>query len=107
MPLYPTSGLPGYLRDQALLPGQRGRFGQLACEQFVVGEEVERELQLDQRAGVAGEPDLAPGQCESGREVPDFGGDDARDAVAGQPEHAAGVAGPDVQGARGIERSGQ
>jgi hypothetical protein len=57
------------------------------------GEEVERELQVHQRAGVASEPDLASGHRMPGVEVPQLKGDDAAGPSAGEPEPAAGFVG--------------
>ena len=56
--VYAERWVPGRLGDQAILVEQPRRRGQLAGEQVGCGEGVERVLQLDERAGVAGEPCL-------------------------------------------------
>jgi hypothetical protein len=71
-----------HVREQAVLLDHRLGRGQLAGQQFVVGEEVQRELQLDERAGVAREPDLTRRQRPPGREVEHLGGDGAARPVA-------------------------
>ena len=70
-----------------------------------MGEEVERELQLDER--VAGELDLATGQGPCGVEVPRLDGDEAAGPVAHQPQHPTDVLGPVLQGPDGVEGLGQ
>ena len=99
--------VPGRLRDQAILFDQLRRRGQLAGEKVGPGEEVERELQVHERARVAGELNLASGQGMPGLGVPQLEGDDGAGSGTGEPEPAADLVGADVRGENQLECSGQ
>ncbi len=89
--------VPGRLGDQAIFFEQPGRCRQLAGDNVGRGKDVERELQVHQRTGLASEPDLASGHRMPGVEVPQLKGDDGAGPSASEPEPAAGFVGAGVQ----------
>jgi hypothetical protein len=97
----------GHLRDQVIFFDQPLRHAQLAGEQVEQAEEVERDLQVDEGARLAGDLNLAGGQGIPGLEVPQLHGDDAAGSPAGQPEPAAGFSGAGVQGYKQLQCPGQ
>jgi hypothetical protein len=99
--------IAGRLRDQPVFVNQCGSLGQLTGEQVVVGEEVQRELQLDECTCLAGEFDLAGSEHLAGVEVPDLGGDHATGPVVDEPEQAPDILGSQIQAANDLQRVGQ
>ena len=99
--------VPGRLRDQAIFFDQPLPLWQLAGEKVDSGELAERELQVYEGAGVAGELNLAGGQGMPGLEVPQLEGDDA--AHSRRRSHSQRPTSPsaDVQGEKQLERPGQ
>ena len=101
-----------FLRENAaLLPESARDPGQslavLACQQVGHDEEVKRELQVHQRANVAGDLCLTCGQGMPGFGVPQFHGEDGADSPAGEPEPAAGFSvGAGVQGEKQLRCPG-
>ena len=71
------------------------------------GDEVERDPQVRERAGIAGHLCLAGGEGMPGFVVPELEGDDGGGSSTGEPEPAAGFVGADLQIQKQLERSGQ
>ena len=80
------------------------RRGQVPGEQVTPGEELERELELHERAHVAGHLDLAGGERMPGLGIPQFERGDRAGSGTGEPEPAADV-GVDLQREHGLQRS--
>ena len=76
------------LRDRALFLHHDGDLGQLSRGQLAAGVEVERELQLHERAALARHPHLARGQLVPGPGVPQLDRDQPGRPRAGQPQPA-------------------
>ena len=99
--------VPGRLGDQAIFLDQPCRDHQLAGEKVGSGEEVERGLQVHERARVPGDLNLASGQGMPGCVVPDLEGDHAAGSRTGQPQPATRLGGADVQRENPLEGPGQ
>ncbi len=99
--------IPGRLCDQLIFVDQCGRRCQLASGKVGSGEEVDGELQLNERARIAGELNLASGQGVPGLGVPQLDGDRAARSGTGEPEPAAGLVGADRRSENQLECSGQ
>ena len=74
---------PGHVGDRLRLFDLRHGRGEVAGEEARPGERVERDWKLRERAGIAGELDLADGQLVPDLVVPELVG-----SVAGEPEPA-------------------
>jgi hypothetical protein len=98
--------VPGRLGDQAIFFDHQRRRRQLAGDKVGRGEEVERELQVHERARVASELNLANGQGVPGLEVPQFESDDGAGSSTGEPEPTAGFVGTDLQSEEQFDCSG-
>ena len=106
-PGIPQGRVPSRLGDQAILVEQQRRRGQLAGEDVASGKKTERELQVYQRARVAGKLYLASGQHMKGFRIPELDGNDDAGSSAGQPVRAAGLVVCQVQRQHQIECPGQ
>jgi len=82
------------VRHGALLLDERGRLVELSAREPLASEEVQGELQLHERARLAGVVDLTRGQLMPGVQVPELERDQPRGTQARQPQPAAQIAAP-------------
>src|SRR5258706_66055 len=97
MPLYATAGFRVTSAIRRSSSNSCSAVVSSRARRWVQAREFERELQVHERARVAGEPNLASGERMPGLEIPQFEGDDRARSSTGEPEPADGVVLGDVQ----------
>ena len=95
----------GHPRDEPILLEERRRCGKVAGQHQVVGEEVQRKLQLHQRARGARDLHLSFGQRSAGVVVPHLVGNDSGHSIPGEPQDTIDVCRPDAERRNSGERS--
>ena len=94
------------MADRAILIDQLRRLCQVSGGEARKGEEVQRELHLDERAAGAGDAELARGEVLPGVEVPQLERDESSGSIPDQPQPVADVIDIHLEAADGLQRAG-